>query len=422
VYPLGAIAAHVVGYVTHPTADDLRQLSTSGFDESDWIGRSGFEAWAEQRLAGTRGGLIQIVDAGGRVTREIARKLSAPGEDITLSIDADIQNAAMSALGDKVGSVVVLDPRDNSLLAVASQPSFDPNQFVIGLSDEQWQQLNSDQRPMVLRAAESGYPTGSIFKVITMAAGMEKGVASASDSYDCGLDWNGLPGVTLHNWQPEGTLKLSEALTESCNPAFFEIGLKLDQLDPTLLPGFARSFGLGQPTGVRGLHEVAGTVPDPSWKRQQFGEPWTSGDAVNLAIGQGYLLATPLQVANAYAALARGGALLTPTLESKQDAQPLGSVNLSPATLTAILDGLRRVTSTPQGTAYYAFRDEKLPVAAKTGSAENENPDAHAWFVGFAPPDDPRLLVLVMIEGGQHGGTVAAPIARSLIDTAYPHI
>jgi penicillin-binding protein 2 len=422
VYPLGPVAAHVVGYVTHPTADDLQKLAALGYDETDWIGRDGVEAWGEQQLAGTRGGTIQIVDSAGKVVREIARKAAVPGQDITLTLDGAIQNAAMSGLGDKIGSVVVLDPRDNSVLALASQPSFDPNQFVIGVTDDQWQQMNGPDRPMVLRAAESGYPTGSIFKVITMAAGMEKGVASASDIYDCGLDWNGLPGVTLHNWQPEGKLKLSEALTESCNPAFYEIGLKLDQLDPSILPNYARSFGLGQSTGILGVSDSPGTVPDPTWKQQQIGEAWTSGDSVNLAIGQGYLLATPLQMANAYAALARGGSLLSPVLVAGHDqgVKPLGSLDLSPTTYAAILDGMKRVTSTPAGTAYYAFKDEKLPIAAKTGSAENENPDAHAWFVGYLPPDKPTLLVLVMVEGGQHGGTVAAPIARSLIDMAYP--
>jgi penicillin-binding protein 2 len=182
----------------------------------------------------------------------------------------------------------------------------------------------------------------------------------------------------------------------------------------------ARTFGLGQPTRAAGVHEVPGTVPDPDWKQKQLGEAWTAGDSVNLAIGQGYLLATPLQMANAYAAVARGGELLVPNLLADQERQTIGSLNLSPGTLGAILDGMKRVTSTPAGTAYYAFRDEKLPIAAKTGSAENENPDAHAWFVGFAPPDKPSLLVLVMVEGGQHGGTVAAPVARSLIDMAYP--
>jgi penicillin-binding protein 2 len=286
------------------------------------------------------------------------------------------------------------------------------------LSDAEWQALNGPNRPLVLRATESAYPTGSIFKVITMAAGMEKGVARASDRYDCGLEWNGLPGVTLHHWQPEGILNLSEALTESCNPAFYEIGLKLDQLDPTILPSYARLFGLGRPTGVQGVHEVAGTVPDPTWKQQQVREPWTSGDSVNLAIGQGYLLATPLQMANAYAALGRGGGLLPPQLVADQPGQPIQSLKLSPATLSTILDGMQRVTSTPSGTAYYAFRDEKLPIAAKTGSAENENPEAHAWFVGFATPDQPKVLVLAMVEGGEHGGTVAAPVARQVIDAA----
>jgi len=215
-------------------------------------------------------------------------------------------------------------------------------------------------------------------------------------------------------------LRLSEALTQSCNPAFYEIGLKLDQLDPTILSGYARTFGLGQSTGIAGVADIAGTVPDPGWKQKQIGEGWSSGDSVNLAIGQGYLLATPLQMANAYAALARGGSLLAPKLVSDQDQKTLGSLDLSQATRTAILDGMKRVTSTPAGTAYYAFKDEKLSIAAKTGSAENENPDAHAWFVGYLPADKPTLLVLVMVEGGQHGGTVAAPIARALIDMAYP--
>jgi penicillin-binding protein 2 len=420
VYPLGSSAAHVVGYVGHPTAQDLQRLAPLGYDDSDWIGRAGVEAWGEQRLAGTRGGVIQIVDQAGKVVREIARKAAQPGEDITLSLDSATQNEAASALGDKSGSAVVLDARDNSLLALVSQPSFDPNQFVIGLSDEQWQQLNGSTQPLVLRATASAYPTGSIFKVITMAAGMEKAVAKTTDVYDCGMDWSGLPGVTLHNWQPEGMLRLSEALTESCNPAFYEIGLKLDQLDPTILPGYARTFGLGHPTGIVGVDEIAGTVPDPTWKEQQIGEGWTSGDSVNLAIGQGYLLATPLQMANAYAALGRGGSLLRPVLVSDQEQPAAGSLDLSQSTLAAILDGMQRVTSTPQGTAYYAFANEKLPIAAKTGSAENENPDAHAWFVGFTPPTKPSLLVLVMVEGGQHGGTVAAPIGRQLIDMAYP--
>jgi hypothetical protein len=181
VYPVGEAAAQLVGYVTHPTAEELQKLAAAGYDESDWVGRTGVEAWGEQRLAGTRGGVIQIVDTAGKVVREIARKASAPGQDIKLTIDAAIQNEAGNDLGDKIGSVVVMDPRDNSVLALASNPTFDPNQFVIGVTDDQWQQMNGPDRPLVLRPTESAYPTGSIFKVITMAAGMEKDVAHTSD-------------------------------------------------------------------------------------------------------------------------------------------------------------------------------------------------------------------------------------------------
>lgn len=417
VYPLGPAAAHLVGYIGHPTADDLRTLAGSGYDETDWIGRAGLEAWADTTLAGSRGGVIQIVNAAGQVVRVIARKKAVDGHDLHLTIDPAIQQQAASALGDRAGSAVVMNPHDGSVLALASTPSFDPNEFILGLSDQRWHELNGPTRPLIFRAVESTYPTGSVFKIITMAAGLEKGVVRPSETFDCGLDWSGLPGVVLHNWQAQGTLALGQALTESCNPAFYEIGARLDRQDPTTLPAFARMFGLGSITGATGVPEVPGTVPDPDWKRTAIGEPWTTGDAVNLAIGQGYLLATPLQVANAYAALAEGN-LTAPRIIASEEHRPHGSFALAPSTVSAILDGMQRVTSTPAGTASYAFRNEKRAIAAKTGSAENENPDAHAWFVGFTPPSDPRLLVLVMIEGGQHGGTVAAPVARTLLDFA----
>jgi penicillin-binding protein 2 len=417
-YPLGEAAAHVIGYVSRPTADELRQLAAQGYDESDWVGRAGLEAFAESTLAGQKGGAIQIVDQTGRLFRTIVQKAAVPGQDVQVSVDAAIQNQAATALGDKTGSVVVLDPRDNSVLALLSEPSFDPNQFVLGLADAEWQRLNGPERPLVLRATESGYPTGSIFKVITMAAGLEQGGFRPTATFDCGLDWHGLPGITLHNWEAQGTLTLTRALTASCNPAFYEIGLQLDKQDSTILPSVARSFGLGQPTQIVGVHESAGTLPDPTWKQRQLGQSWTAGDTINLAIGQGYLLATPLQMANAYAALARGDALLSPAVLADQKPRELGTLKLGAATRSAILDGMRGVTSTAIGTAYYAFKDDKLPIAAKTGSAENENPDAHAWFVGFTPPEKAQLLVLVMIEGGQHGGTVAAPVARQIIDFA----
>jgi penicillin-binding protein 2 len=222
-----------------------------------------------------------------------------------------------------------------------------------------------------------------------------------------------LPDLVLHNWADQGTLDLGNALSASCNPAFYEIGLKLDRIDPMILPSWARRFGLGSVSGL-GLGESAGTVPDPTWKQRQLRQPWSSGDAVNLAIGQGYLLATPLQMANAYAALGGDGLLRKPNLIDSTDT--LGELRLQTTTREAILGAMRNVTQSALGTAYQAFRGSRFQVAAKTGSAENENPDAHAWFVGFSPMVNPRVLVLVMVEGGQQGSTTAAPIARQIFD------
>ncbi|HEX5414214.1 MAG TPA: penicillin-binding transpeptidase domain-containing protein, partial [Chloroflexota bacterium] len=286
--------------------------------------------------------------------------------------------------------------------------------------------------PLLFRAASGLYPTGSIFKVITMAAGLEKGGFKPSNTFDCGLDWNGLPGVTLHNWKAEGTLNLIQSLTGSCDPTFYTIGLKLNQIDPNILPTFARGFGLGKPTGAVGIGDATGLVPDPAWKQQNIHQPWYDGDGVNLAIGQGYLLATPLQMANLYSAIADHGTLRTPILVSQikgpdgsvvksYTAENKGNLPVSAQNLGYITQGMKGVTSTPLGTAYYAWSSSKIPMEAKTGSAENETSKAHAWFVGYTSPEQPRVLALVMLEGGELGGEFAAPLGRQVVEYAVAH-
>ena len=235
-------------------------------------------------------------------------------------MDIDVQQQAEKSLGDKSGSIVVMDPRDNSVLAMASRPAFDPNAFLLGMSDTDFQKLLNDPRhPFQNRAVDSSYPTGSIFKVITMDAGLEKGGFTPTSAFDCNGTWTGLPGVTMGDWKPEGHghLDLTEGLTESCDIVFYELGKKLDSVDSNVLPDFARQFGLGEVTGLVGLDEVKGVVPDPAWKESVQHEPWYTGDAVNLAIGQGFLEATPLQMANVYATLANGGEVRTPVLVQK---------------------------------------------------------------------------------------------------------
>jgi penicillin-binding protein 2 len=432
VYPYGAVAAHVVGYITQIQDSELKDLSAKGYESSDWIGRAGLESWGEDYLRGEKGATLAIVDPDGAVVRTIAQKLSVPGANLYTTLDINYQTAANKTLGSKTGSLVVLNPQDNSILAIASLPTYDPNQFVLGMSDAQWQVLNGPTRPLVFRAAEGLYPTGSIFKVITMSAGLERGGFKPSDTFDCGLDWKGLPGVTLHNWKAEGTLNLIQALTGSCDPTFYTIGLKLNQIDPTILPTFARAFGLGQSTGVAGIDDAAGLVPDPAWKQKQLAQAWFDGDGVNLAIGQGYLLASPLQMANVFSTIANHGKLRTPLLVAQIKrpdgtviksfaSDPKGAIPVTPTNLGYVTEGMRGVTSTPLGTAYYAWQGSPIPMEAKTGSAENETSKAHAWFVGYTTPDHPTLLALVMLEGGELGGQFAAPLGRQIVEYALAH-
>ena len=431
VYPLGPAAAHVLGYLSQVTADDLQRLAGQGYAEGVLIGRAGIEAWAERDLAGQAGGKVYIADAAGNTVRVVAERKGKPGAPVQLTIDLDLQQRVDKILGDKTGSIVMLDPRDNSILAMVSRPSFDPNAFITGISASDWQKLSSDPKhPFQNRPVASAYPTGSIFKVITMDAALEKGGFRPDTPFECNGTWTGLPGVKLGDWLQggHGRLDLAEGLVRSCDIVFYELAKKLDSIDPNILPEFSRQFGLGAPTGIVGLEEVKGTIPDPAWKQQTLRQPWYAGDTVNLAIGQGYMEATPLQMANLYAALANGGELRTPLLvrkvgegaEAKQfTAQSVRRVPGSAATLSVIREAMKKVASTPKGTAYYAFKGYSVPTAAKTGSAENQNPDAHAWFAGYAPADKPEVVVLVMVEGGKMGGEVAAPLGRQALEAYF---
>jgi penicillin-binding protein 2 len=427
VYPAGSTAAHVVGYMSKVTPDELKTLALKGYGEDDMIGRAGIEASAEDTLAGERGGKLSVVTPQGDTVKVIAEKPVKDGQNVQLSLDLDLQKLAEDSLGPQAGSVVILDVRDNSVLALASYPRFDPNQFIIGFSDADWQKLNNDPlRPFQNRPVASSYPTGSVFKVVTMSAAMDKAGFTKDSPFDCNGKWDGLGnGQILGDWLPQGHghLNLFQGLEESCDIVFYELGKKLDSIDPNILPTFARGFGFGQPTGINGIQEASGLVPDPAWKKQNKNDQWYLGDSVNLSIGQGFFLATPLQVANAYAAIARGGTLITPVLVGQQtgqsaqfQAQQKGTLPVQPSTLDTIRQAMKGVTSDPNGTAYYAFQGSKVAVAAKTGAAEAEGPDSHAWFAGYAPADQPQIAIVVMVESKGLGAEVAAPVARKILD------
>lgn len=431
VYPEKETAAHILGYVSAVMGEDLERLASKGYEDGDLVGRAGIEAWAETSLAGKKGGQAVILDEEGEVLRTIAERSAVAGGQVHLTLDLDLQRKAEQILGDRAGSVVLMDVRDNSILAMASRPAFNPNSFVLGMPDAEWKMLSEDKRfPFQHRAALSAYPPGSIFKVITMAAALERGGFEPGDGFHCTGQWTAPGGLRMGCWvlDGHGDVTLSDGLVTSCDTVFYEIGQSLDAQDPNLLPDFARQFGLGDATATVGLLEAEGTVPDATWKQKAVGNPWVVGDAINMAIGQGFVETTPLQMANLYSALAADGVRRRPVLVSRVDdgaegqryqAEEVGRLPVSDVTLQTIREAMKRVTGDPKGTAFYAFEGFSVPTAGKTGSAENQNPEAHAWFAGYAPADAPEVVVVVMVEGGEHGAEVAAPLGRQMLEAYF---
>jgi penicillin-binding protein 2 len=438
-YPENHLAAHIVGYVTEVQAEDLPK----GYQAGDRVGRSGIEAAAEKELAGERGGRLMIVEKDGSPAVTLAQRKAKPGADVTLSLDLTIQRVAEAALGEKRGAVVVMDPKDGAVLALVSKPSFDPNAFVLGFSDEAWAQLNDPKlRPLTNRAVDGVYPPGSIFKVVTMATGMEKLGMPRGEQFSCAGSFK-LPKApqVWADWKPggHGRLNLVQGLSTSCDIVFYTIGQKADAVtgDATLLAEMARAFGLGQPTGMAELPDAAGNVPDEAWKMKTFNDVWATGDTINFAIGQGFLLVTPLQMAVIYTAIANGGTLWTPYLIQRvtlpggpdiRTAEPKerGRLPIQPPTLAAIKDGLNAVPTALGGTGYLAFKDYTGPPAAgKTGTAETGVKGVtHAWFASYCPQVDPKLVVITLVEEGKdaegEGSRAAAPIARAIFEKVLP--
>jgi penicillin-binding protein 2 len=433
IYPFGDSAAHVLGYMAEVNAEQLEELEAAGYRPGDKIGAFGLEAQFDEDLAGERGGTLATITPEGTITNTIAEKPTVAGKDLILTLDIDAQRAAESTLGERVGSIVVMDPRNNGVLALASYPRFNPQSITDGLSAEEYNKLaNDDRQPFLHRPLLATYPPGSTFKPVTMAAGMERAGVSAGETFHCVPVWKGLgDDFPKNNWQTvdRGYLTPAQGLMASCNPVFYEIALALDLVDPDILPEFARGFGYGQFTGINGLDEAPGVVPDEEWKEANQGEPWYSGDSVNMGIGQGFLLVTPLQIANAYSAIASEGVLRKPLIVSSVSehggaaAQELAAEEIAPlpvsaATLAEIRHGLALVTQNPGGTSYQVFASSSLDVAGKSGTAEDLAFGAdHVFFVSYGNLSAPSALVLVALEEGKLGSVEAGPKARTVLES-----
>ena len=435
----GGIAPHVVGYVGQIQADQLNEYLPKGYKQDDIVGQSGLEKWGEPYLAGKRGGALYVLNAQGQPVRRLAESPAEPSQAIYTTLDRDFQEEVQQAIGNFRGAIVVMERDTGRILAFVSSPGFDPNAFepFNFNSTSLLSEINNPSQPLINRASQGQYPPGSIFKIITMAAALESGDYTPNTPYQCGYVFNELPGVPRYDWtyeyylqdhvtQPSGLLTLTEGLMRSCNPFFWHIGLDLfDRGLTKSISDMARRFGLGRPTGIEGIDEASGQVPDPV----------SQVDALNLAIGQGDMLVTPLQVADFVAAIGNGGTLNRPQIIEKiepPDGDPsyqfqpqvVAKLPIKPETLKAIQDGMIGVVSNtkPRGTAYHIFTGLDIPVAGKTGTATSGQDQPHAWFAGYTyanNPDKPDIAAVVIVENGGEGSAVAAPIFRRVVELYF---
>ncbi len=426
-YPYGSTGAHLIGYLSLPTEAQLRQGLYAGTPKGVFVGQWGVEALYDERLRGVPGKRFIEVDALGRQMRTLKVVPPVRGDDLTLSVDIRTQKAAEEAFDGKAGALMALDPATGELLALVSLPSFDPNLFVRGISRKQWRRLQRHPgHPFLNRVFQSQYPPGSIFKIITAIAALEEGVIDRDFSVDCtGSIHVGIWKFSCWKRQGHGRLTLRRAIVESCDIYFYEIGrlLGMDRIAK-----YAKALGFGILPGVNLSAEKKGLIPTTTWKLRNKGVPWYLGETFNAAIGQGYVSVTPAQAALMISAIANGGAVYRPVLiKGRTGAEPLTKLGFHPKTLRIIRDALVGAVEDLKATGREA-RVEGIEVAGKTGTAQvvkiHRNPRRrndpryrdHAWFVAYAPADDPRIALSVFVEHGGHGGETAAPIARATIE------
>lgn len=433
-YPKGQLAAHTIGYVGQISAEELAKLEVKGYREGDLIGKAGLELWGEPYLAGTRGGRLVILSPSNVVTATLANIPAKQSQNIYTTLDIDAQEITEKALSARAraGAAVVIDISNGNVLALASFPTWDPNKLSQRMTPAEFRALMNDPGdPLVNRASQSAFQPGSVFKIVSYAAAIEKGGYSSNALFNDPGFWDGLgQNNRKYCWtwpitgKGHGTISLSNALTQSCNVTFYQIGQKLDQIDRNLLPSFARAFGFGKETGIQ-LAESPGIVPDPNQG------VWRPGDPINLVIGQGELLTSPLQVANMLAAVANGGTLYKPNIVSRISsladgtektfpAEARGKLPVSAGTLASIRQALYRVTTDKDGTAVNAFKGSKVTVAGKTGTAEVfKEGEPHSWFAAYAPAENPKIAVVVIAEHGGEGSKTAAPIVREIVEKYF---
>jgi penicillin-binding protein 2 len=489
-YPEGDLAAHLVGYLGQISRDELAEPRFADYRGGDLIGRGGLEQSYESELRGRGGQEVFVVNRRGSVIDVQSRRDPQPGLDLVTWLDLDVQRETEQALADGIvasrsirrtdgrllpstaGSAIVMDARTGGIVAMASYPSYDPTEFVGGVSADYWAFVNdpAQGQPLNNRPIAGQYPPGSVYKIVTGAAMLEAGLVTPTTRVGCPGSYT-VADVTFRNWNPndEGPMDLATALKRSCDTYFYDLAFRQWQVEQRqetpdeILQRVSRTFGLGERLGIDLPGERAGVVPGREWRQDfwlryrdgyceragratpgsfeqellldlcRFGGIWRGGDAINMSIGQGDVLTTPLQMLAAYQAIANDGVLLRPsvgrelrdadgTLVRTIEPEIISVLDLTDAELRSIRRGLERTVMEPGGTAFGAFSGfpfADVPVAGKTGTAERKPLVPYAWFTAYAPANDPRYVVVVSVEQGGGGSQTAAPIARRILEHLF---
>ena len=442
------VGSNIIGYTSPIGAEQVDEYRRRGYQVDERIGGAGIEKWAEDYLAGKHGGTLYVINPStGAIVTKVGESQAKPADSVYLTIDRNLQYYTEQAIKGFTGAAVVIERDTGRVLAMASSPSFDSNLFQPNnpngglLSDV----LNSPYQPLLNRGAQGQYPLGSVFKLITMSAGMESGLYTADTQFDCQYEWTKLSDQVRHDWTwqhcqdrlgrglecntpdstPSGLLTLPEGLMRSCNPFFWDIGYTLYQNNrPNDIANMARAFGLGQLTGIEQIEELPGRIVDPT----------SAIDVVNQAIGQGEVQVTPLQVARFIAALGNGGTLYRPQLVEKiegVDGQPItvfkpeavGTLPIQPFRMEIIKQAMISVVADKRGTANFRLRGLRIPVAGKTGTAESGSGLPHAWFAGYTLASESTgksdIAIAVILENQGEGSDWAAPVFQRIVESYY---
>jgi len=436
-------APHLIGYLSEITEAELKGGQYQGYFPGEDIGRVGVESAFEKYLHGKRGGRQVEVDAIGRRIRLLDELLPIAGKNIWLTIDIELQRVAETCLGGRVGAIVALDPNSGAVLAMASSPVFDQEKFIRGMKKDEWQALTRDtSHPLLNRCIGGAYPPGSTYKPFVALAALKEGMVTPDTTFFC-PGYVDFAGRKYRCWRPHGhgSMAVVNAIIQSCDVYFYQSGLRLG-VDH--LASWVKAFGLGERTGIGLPGESPGLVPTSKWKKQALGVPWQKGETLSIAIGQGFDSATPLQMALAYAAIANNGKLWQPYVVSRIEGHGPDDVDeikgklknkiaIDQRHFDLVKKGMLGVVESEQGTAH-AIRDKSIPIAGKTGTAQvvqmadgpnrtltknlKEKDRDHAWFVGYAPANNPQIVVAALLEHGGHGSSAAAPLVQKVI-SAY---